>query len=157
MGRHALHCVNRQENSAPSNDRPFYSKQKVKTIRKYADVFVKILQYIWQTADIAERPKYRLTDSQQRALTELQRAALEQATSDNERDGIIQASLDFCIAIFDHDLKDDKYKNTMLSRLAVLGACGMKDRWVPAIFYTPTLAATITSIRAIVICRAWRA
>ena len=64
VGRYALHCVNRRENGAPSNDRPFYGKQKVKTIRKYADVFVKILRYIWRTADIAERPKYRLTDSQ---------------------------------------------------------------------------------------------
>jgi superfamily II DNA helicase RecQ len=157
VGRHALHCVNRRESGAPSNDRPFYGKQKVKTIRKYADVFTKILRYIWRTADIANRPRYRLTDNQQQALTELRRVASGRVASNDERDSVIQASSDFWIAVFDHDLKDDEYENAMLSGLAVLGACGMKNGWVPAIFYTPTLAATITSMRAIVIRRAWRA
>jgi hypothetical protein len=58
--------------------------------------------------------------------------------------------------MFDHSLKDNEYENAILSGLAVLGTCGEKNRWVPAIFYTPTLAAMITSIRAIVIRRAWR-
>jgi hypothetical protein len=44
----------------------------------------------------------------------------------------------------------------MMSGLAVLGTCGEKNGWVPAIFYTPTLAAMITSMRAIIIRRAWR-
>jgi hypothetical protein len=34
VGRHALHCVNRRENGAPNNDKPFYGKQKIKTIRR---------------------------------------------------------------------------------------------------------------------------
>jgi hypothetical protein len=58
--------------------------------------------------------------------------------------------------MFDHSLKDNEYKNAMLSRLAVLGIYREKNRWVPAIFYMPTLAAVITSMRAIVIRRAWR-
>jgi hypothetical protein len=58
--------------------------------------------------------------------------------------------------MFDYDLRDKEYENAMLSGLAVLGTCGEKNRWVPAIFYTPTLVATITSIRAIIIRRAWR-
>ena len=58
--------------------------------------------------------------------------------------------------MFDHDLKDNEYENAMLSGLAVLGTCGEKNGWVPAIFYTPTLAAMITSMRAIIIRRAWR-
>jgi hypothetical protein len=41
----------------------------------------------------------------------------------------------------------------MLSGLAVLGTYGEKNGWMPAIFYTPTLAAVITSMRAIVIRR----
>jgi hypothetical protein len=61
VGRHALHCVNRRENGAPNNDKPFYGKQKVKTIRKYANVFTQILRYIWRTAGMSERPKYRLS------------------------------------------------------------------------------------------------
>ncbi|GAB7336613.1 hypothetical protein MBLNU13_g10310t1 [Cladosporium sp. NU13] len=58
--------------------------------------------------------------------------------------------------MFDHDLKDNEYENAMLSGLAVLGTCGEKNEWVPAIFYTPTLAAMITSMRAIIVRRAWR-
>ena len=68
VGRHALHCVNRRENGAPNNDKPFYGKQKTKTIRKYANVFTQILRYIWRTAEMSGRPKYRLTDAQQQAL-----------------------------------------------------------------------------------------
>lgn len=56
--------------------------------------------------------------------------------------------------MFDHDLKDNEYENAVLSGLAVLGTCGEKNGWVPAIFYTPTLAAMITSMRAIVVRRA---
>jgi hypothetical protein len=46
VGRHTLHCVNRRENGTPNNDKPFYGKQKVKTIYKYANVFTQILRYI---------------------------------------------------------------------------------------------------------------
>jgi hypothetical protein len=63
IGRHALHCIDRQENGAPNNDKPFYSKQKIKTVRKYADVFTQILRYIWRTVEMSERPAYRLTTS----------------------------------------------------------------------------------------------
>jgi hypothetical protein len=127
VGRYALHCVNRRESGAPSNDRLFYGKQKVKTIRKYANVFTKILQYIWRTADIANRPRYRLTDNQQQALTELRCVASGRVANNNERDSVIQASSDFWIAVFDHDLKDDEYENAILSGLAVLGAYRIKN------------------------------
>jgi hypothetical protein len=63
VGRHVLHCVNRRENGTPNNDRPFYGKQKVKTIRKYANVFTQILRSIWRTAEMSERLRYRLTDT----------------------------------------------------------------------------------------------
>lgn len=75
VGRHALHCVNRRENGAPNNDKPFYGKQKIQTIRKYANIFTQILRYIWRTAKMPERPKYRLTDVQQQTLARLQHAA----------------------------------------------------------------------------------
>lgn len=57
-GRHALHCVNRWDNGAPNNDKPFYAKQRTKTIRKYGDVYMQILRYIWRTTKMAERPEY---------------------------------------------------------------------------------------------------
>jgi hypothetical protein len=63
VGRHTLHCINRRENGAPNNDKPFYGKQKIKTVRKYANVFTQILRYIWRTAEMLERPAYRLTTS----------------------------------------------------------------------------------------------
>jgi hypothetical protein len=103
-----------------------------------------------------ERPKYRLTNAQQQALARLQRAASGRVSSSDEREGVIRASSDFWFAMFDHDLKDNEYENAMLSGLAVLGTCGEKNGWVPAMFYTPTLAAIITSMRAIIIRRVWR-
>jgi hypothetical protein len=75
VGRHALHCVNRPENGAPNNDKPFYGKQKIKTIRKHANVFTQTSRYIWRTADMPERPEYRLTEAQKQALARLQHAA----------------------------------------------------------------------------------
>jgi hypothetical protein len=67
VGRHALHCINRRENGAPNNDKPFDGKQKIRTIRKYANVFTQILRYIWRTADMPERPIASL--SQHRTLS----------------------------------------------------------------------------------------
>ena len=92
VGRHALHCVNRRENGAPNNDKPFYGKQKIKTIRKYANVFTQILRYIWRTAKMSERPKYRLTDVQKQALERLQHAAAGRVSSSDWREGIVRAS-----------------------------------------------------------------
>jgi hypothetical protein len=40
--------------------------------------------------------------------------------------------------------------------LAVLGADGENGGWMPAINYTPILAGMITTVRAIVVRRAWR-
>lgn len=38
--------VNRRETGEADNERLFYVKQKVNTIRKYTDVWLKILRYI---------------------------------------------------------------------------------------------------------------
>jgi hypothetical protein len=46
VGRYTLYYINRRESSALNNDKPFYGKQKIKTIRKYANVFAQILRYI---------------------------------------------------------------------------------------------------------------
>jgi hypothetical protein len=127
VGRHALHCVNRRENGIPNNDKPFYGKQKIKTIRKYANVFTQILRYIWRTADMPERPEYRLTEAQKQALARLQHAASGRVSSSDEREGIVRASSEFWIAMFDHDLKDNEYENAMLSGLAVTGTCMEKN------------------------------
>jgi len=46
VGRTALEYVNRRETGESKNERPFYAGQKVGTIRKYTDVWVKILRFI---------------------------------------------------------------------------------------------------------------
>lgn len=56
VGRRALHRVKRRENGAPNNDKSFYGKEKIKTIRKYANLFTQISRYIWRTADMPEGP-----------------------------------------------------------------------------------------------------
>ncbi|KAK6433365.1 hypothetical protein LTR95_010457 [Oleoguttula sp. CCFEE 5521] len=161
VGRHALQCVHRRENGAPTNDRPFYGKQKVQTIRKYTAVFVKIIRYIWRTKANPARPAYRLTPEQKQALVKLRYAArMQQESAESNpsvmREKVVNASLAFWIAMFQHPLGDNEYESGLLSGLAVLGACGEKNGWVPAIYYTPTLAAVITTMRAIVVRRAWR-
>jgi hypothetical protein len=137
VGRYALHCVNRRENGTPNNDKPFDGKKKVKTIRKYANVFRQILRYIWRTAEMSERPKYRLTDVQQQALAQLQYAASGQVSSSDEQEGVLRASSDFWVAMFDHDSKDNEYENTVLSGLAVLGIWGRRTHGCPPYFTRP--------------------
>jgi hypothetical protein len=90
-------------------------------------------------------------------LTALRKAASGAVSSKDEREGIVRASLQWWIAVFDHPLDDDEYENAMLSGLAVLGACGERGGWVPAISYSPTLAGVTTSMQIIVIRGAWRA
>jgi hypothetical protein len=46
VGRPALEAVNRRETGERSNEKPFYAGQKVATIRKYSQVWVKVLRYI---------------------------------------------------------------------------------------------------------------
>lgn len=172
VGRPAMHYVNRREGGAVSNDRPFYGKQKVQTIRKYGNRFVEVLRYIWRTEAVKQRPKYRLTSTQQAALTQFRKTAhqvaKEEETTTASRDGrqqerqakrrgkLIAVCSTFWIAMFDHRLGDDEYENAMLSGLAVLGAGGENGGWMPAINYTPILAAVITTMRAIVVYKAWR-
>ena len=165
VGRPAMEYVNRRETGAPSSDRPFYSGQKVQTIRRYIDQFVKILRYIWRTAGVPDRPQYRLTHPQQTALEQFREMAatiVEEERGDpphRSRRGRIRlgtACLSFWIAMFDHRLGDQEYENAVLSGLAVLGADGENGGWMPAINYTPILAAVITTMRAIVVRRAWR-
>ncbi|KAK6427947.1 hypothetical protein LTR95_015913 [Oleoguttula sp. CCFEE 5521] len=63
------------------------------------------------------------------------------------REKVIDTNLEFWIAIFQHPLGDNEYESGLLSGLAVLGAGGVKNGWVPAIHYTPTLAAVQAGIQ----------
>lgn len=175
VGRAAMEYINRREAGAVNSDRPFYGKQKVNTIRRYAEKFVKILRYIWRTEKVTNRPEYRLTRQQQEALRNYRRTAARvvaaidvhepprvgqkvqnQPRQDGHREQLVEVALTFWIAMFDHELGDNEYESAILSGLAVLGADTAHDGWSSAINYTPTLAAIITTVRAIVIRRAWR-
>ena len=68
VGRAVIHYVNRRETGALTSDRLFYGKQKVQTLRRYTDQFVKILRYIQRTESIPKRPKYRLIAKQRAKL-----------------------------------------------------------------------------------------
>jgi hypothetical protein len=62
--------------------------------------------------------------------------------------------LTFWIAMFNYRLGNREFQSGIISGLAVLGADTEYSGWAPAINYTPTLAAIITTIRAIVIRKA---
>ena len=166
VGRAAMHYVNRRETGAPTSDRPFYGKQKVQTLRRYADQFVKILRYIWRTESIPKRPKYRLTAKQRAKLGQVRSIAANIVREEVEgaspaqrrrsRGRLVSACSSFWMTMFDHRLGDREYESGVLSGLAVLGAAGKDGGWMPAINHTPILAAVITTMRAMVIHRAWR-
>ena len=180
VGRSALEYVNRREAGAPNSDKPFYGKQKVQTLQKYADRWVKILRYLWRTAEKAkeERPDYRMTQRQTEALAHLKAVAASvvegeeggsiptttpsasprpprQRQKRRQQHRFVAASMSFWIAMFDHELKDREYESGVLSGLAVLGLDTVHGGWMPAINYTPILAAMITTLRAIVVRQAW--
>ncbi|KAK1919460.1 hypothetical protein P3342_013199 [Pyrenophora teres f. teres] len=64
VGRLTLEIIERREAGAESNERPFYSRHRVGTIKKYSQKLVSILCYLWRTYDQIERPPYKLTGRQ---------------------------------------------------------------------------------------------
>lgn len=174
VGRAALEAMNRRETGAASNERPFYAEQKVKTLRKYSRSWVKILRYIWRTAGREGRPRYILTPKQEHCLERLQHIVA--GIDDGEVDGSIgnghsqtsttsaitdaaaieQASLEFWLAMLDHELKDEEFESGIISGLAVLGLEVEKGGWMPAINYTPILSAIVTVARALVVYQAYQ-
>lgn len=75
VGRAAMHYIDRRETRASANDRPFYGKQMVQTIRRYTECFVAILRYIWRTEAVERRPKYHLTSTQENTLAKIRKSA----------------------------------------------------------------------------------
>jgi hypothetical protein len=175
VGRPALEAVNRRETGERSNERPFYTGQKVATIRKYSQVWVKVLRYIWRTERRDFRPDYELTAEQAARLGDLQwsvemwrvgpdeggevgadgqwggrtAAAIRKAAA-----AVEEASLAFWIAMFNHELKDREFESGIISAAAVLGLEVERGGWRSALSYTPILSAIITTLRALVIYQA---
>jgi len=176
VGRSALMYVNRRETGEADNERPFYAKQKVNTIRKYIDVWLKILRYIWRTSDLEKesRPGYELTSKQERYLRMVkktaeiteskekgdsrgreevgsQRRELEEEEKKKRQEYIERRLLQFYIAMFDHHYKDTEYINGVISALAVLGLDTDNKGWAPAENFTPKLSAIVTVMRSMVL------
>ena len=167
VGRSALEYINRRETGESKNEKPFYAKQKVATIKKYSQVWVKILRYIWRTADREKKPSYVLTSKQEKCLRKTQRIgkrmASEDSTSQSE-DGqgrerraknIEEVVLKFWMAMLDQEFKGGEYESGIVSGLAVLGLETEQGGWMSAMSYTPILSAIVTVSRAMVVLKAW--
>jgi hypothetical protein len=176
VGRPALEAVNRRETGERSNEKPFYAGQKVATIRKYSQVWIKILRYIWRTEGRDSKPDYELTPEQAARLGDLQQSVtVDRAGEDGEGEVVAggrraartaaaakkaaaaaaeEASLAFWIAMFDHELKDREFESGIISAAAVLGLEVERGGWRSALSYTPMLSAIITTLRALVVYRA---
>jgi len=151
VGRSALEFINRRETGAKTNQVPFYSKQKVPTVRKYSQRLVIILRYLWRTYARAKRPPYKLTDKQQTYMQMLQQAA--RAGNPQERPRVEEYCLHLWIALIDHPLPGDDHESGLLSGMAVLGIKSEQEGggWVQAHEYSQTLSAVITTSRALVV------
>lgn len=155
VGRSALEFINRRETGARTNEVPFYSTQKVRTVRKYSQKLVIVLRYLWRTYERTGIPPYKLT-AKQNMLMWMLREATRSTEPDAEK--IEDCCLRFWIALLDHSLPEDEYKNGLLSGIAVLGIKPEHHGggWVPAHEYSQTLSALITTSRALVIYHAHR-
>lgn len=165
VGKEALEHVNRREVGEQTNKRPFYARQKDKTIRKYSDHWVKVLRYVWRTHLRASKPLYTLTPRQSQCMQSIKASCNrddEETSSEssqggsradirNRRQRIEDGCLSFWIAMLDHELKAGEYKSGMMSGLAVLGFNTQKGGWMPATNYTPILSAIVMTARTLVI------
>ena len=61
-GRAILEYVNRKEAAGDQSMKAFDGNRKPRSIKKYTEVWLKILRYIWRTAAKENRPNYTLTD-----------------------------------------------------------------------------------------------
>ncbi|KAK3615709.1 hypothetical protein LTR56_026428 [Elasticomyces elasticus] len=165
VGRVGLEFVNGRETGAVNNENPFYAEQQVETAKKYTEHWVKILRYIWRTAEWKERPKYRLTDAQKKRLVRVKIAAANSRTDSMQgskearaeaKAGLQEECLMFWIIMLNHELRDREYDSAIMSGLAVLALDTQSGGWMPATNYTPILAAMVTVRRALVVYRSWQ-
>ncbi|KAK4551607.1 hypothetical protein LTR86_011031, partial [Recurvomyces mirabilis] len=110
--RVALEAVNRRELGLGNNEKPFYGQLKVQSLRKYMELWVRMLRYIWRTADQDKMRRYRLTDAQRVASQRLYRARQKdegesRAEAVERQTAAEKASIVFWIRMFDHELQDD--------------------------------------------------
>lgn len=74
VGRYTLELIERRETGAPSNEKPFYARQRVQTIKKYSNKLLHVFCYLWRTHGRTERPPYKLSSLQRVALSQAQQS-----------------------------------------------------------------------------------
>lgn len=149
--RSALLYINRKETGSDNIERPFYSKHKPQTIKKYSSVWVKMLCYLWHSQEWEERPPYQFTATQTEAFQELKRCA-----SRSSRPMLCLAVVHFWISMLDHLLPRSEFSSGLVSAVAVLGLDTASTGWTDASSFTPKLSAIITISRALVVYSAWQ-
>ncbi|KAE8822992.1 hypothetical protein HRS9122_10467 [Pyrenophora teres f. teres] len=117
VGRLTLEIIERREAGAESNERPFYSRHRVGTIKKYSQKLVSILCYLWRTYDQIERPPYKLTGRQDALLWSLKQIARTADAAQKEQ--LEERCLRLWMALLDHTLLDDEHQSALLSGVAV--------------------------------------
>lgn len=172
VGRSALEFVNRRETGQETSERPFYSQHKASTMKKYAQVWARILAYIWRSMELedSQKPSYQLTLQQERLINKIKLIAelklserKNPSKQDQEKEKLQQyepssmekVCLDFWVSMFDHELKAGEFESGIISGLAVLGLNTKKERWNTAMNYTPILSAVVTVMRSLVVYKAW--
>ena len=163
-----MEYVNRRETGEAKNERPFYAKQKLYTIRKYSRVWVKVLRYIWRTGQRergeGNRPDWTFTQQQERhfrsmvaamreegQMRQSQRQSQRRTDMKKNQEEMEEHCLHFWMTMFDHELKASEYESGIISALAVLGLDTEKGGWMPAENFTPLLSAIVTVTRAMVV------
>lgn len=159
--RSALLYINRRETGASNNERPFYSRHRPDTLRKYCAIWTKMLCYLWHSQKWEKRPAYILTSIQSQSLAELRRCVSisQQPTTKKEsreqREELYLAVLNFWVSMLDQALPNSEFDSGLLSAVAVLGLDTESAGWADAPSFTPRLSAIITVSRAMVIYSAW--
>jgi superfamily II DNA helicase RecQ len=152
VGRHTLELIERRETGAPSNEKPFYARQRMRTIRKYTRTLLNVFCYLWRTHRRTERPPYRLSGLQESALLQAQ-----QSIEQGDRTALEKHCLQLWIWLLDHTLLADEHESGLLSGVAVLGLKpdSHGGGWVPAHHFSSTLSALVTTSKALVVYYAY--
>jgi superfamily II DNA helicase RecQ len=158
----ALLFVNRRECGAGSNEKPFYSKHRQDTLRKYCTIWVKLLRYLWHSQQWEERPSYVLTTYQSKLFASIQdKAGLSTANltpkeAREQKEKLYWAVGSFWGSMLAHTLSDNEFESGLVSGIAVLGLDTSTGGWADPSRFTPILSGIVTLSRALVVYLAWR-
>ena len=158
VGNSALEYIDRPEFGGRADWRLFYARQKVVTIKKYIEVWVKILRYIWRTCDVdeEERPRYRLKEEQKESFKQWQELSRQEEKGKQWKEEMKNRAGIFWLTMLDQRIHSDHHENGMISGLAGLGLNTADGSWAKPENFTPKIAAIVTTSKSLVIRQAWR-